>query len=325
MKKITLIISIMFGILAGTCSYVSAQSQVSASIKLFPKNPEPLSTVSLTLTSYSFDVNTAVITWKSQGKVLLEGQGAKTLDVRTGRVGESYPITVIAQTIDGSSIEQTLTISPSSVMLLYEAPRSYVPLLYEGRSLPSEGAIVRLTALPSISDEGDIVPPSSLSYTWYVDNEAVRAASGLGKQSANLRLDYLQNKTTFKVIVRSPYGNIGEKSVTIYPHAVMPLLYTYDSLFGVNFNNLIQKRFETINDFIISLQPFYVSDEENRPASFVWYLDGLPATPLGGRVLAMRPKENSYGSKMLSIDVFGADRRIQSATTKTEILFDTRK
>ena len=325
MKKIIFTTIILFGILVGNSVLVFAQSQVSAVVKLNPKNPEPKSIVTLTLTSYSFNVNTAMISWRSRGKVLLEGQGEKNLEIKTGEVGESYPITVIAQTADGSSVEQSITISPSSVTLVYEAPKSYVPLFYEGRSLPSDGALIRVTALPSISDEGVPVPPSALSYTWYIDDDPVRVSSGLGKQSAYFQLDYLQNKNIIKVIVRSPYGNTGEKSITIYPHVILPLLYTYDALLGPNFTSLIQKRFETVKDFTLSLEPFYVSDDNKKPASFVWYLDGLPSTPLGGRILAMHPKEDSYGSKMLSIDVFGTDRRVQKASTKMEIIFDTRK
>lgn len=325
MKNIIFTLTVLCFIFIGNFVSVVAQAQVSGSIKLNPKNPEPKSVVTLTLTSYSFNVNTAMISWKSQGKILLQGQGEKSLEVKTGEVGESYLITVIAQTADGSSLEQSITISPSSVTLLYEAPKSYVPLFYEGRSLPSDGALVRVTALPSISDEGTPVPSSKLSYTWYLDDDPVRISSGLGKQSAYFQLDYLQNKNTIKVIVRSPYGNTGEKSIVIYPHAVMPLLYSYNALMGSDFTTLLQKRFETVKDFTLSLEPFYVSDDARKPASFVWYLDGLPATPLGGRILSMHPKEDSYGSKMLSIDVFGTDRRVQKASTKMEILFDTRK
>jgi hypothetical protein len=149
--------------------------------------------------------------------------------------------------------------------------------------------------------------------------------SGLGKQAALIRLDYLQTKNVIKAIVRSPYGNSAEKTITVYPHAVMPLLYTYDTILGPNFTSLIGLRFEAIKDFTLSLEPFYVSDDFTKPASYVWYLDGLPSTPLGGRILALHPKENSYGSKMLSIDVFGSDRRLQKGTTKVELIFDTRK
>lgn len=302
-----------------------ASAQVSATIELNPKNPEPKSTVTLTFKSYSFDPNTAFISWLVNGKKVLEGEGETALTVQTGEVGSALSVTVRATTKTGFDVAQTIKISPASVTLIYESPRSYTPLLYEGRSLPAEGGLMRVTALPSLSDQGQAVDPSKLSYSWYINDILFKTASGAGKQSALIRLDYLQSKNNIKVVVRSPLGNTAEKTITIYPHAILPLLYPYDSVMGVDYTKLIDKRFETVKEFTLSLEPFYVSDNDPKAASYVWYLDGFPSTPLGGRILALQPKENSYGTKMLSIDVYGADKRLQKASTKVELIFDTRK
>jgi hypothetical protein len=105
----------------------------------------------------------------------------------------------------------------------------------------------------------------------------------------------------------------------------MPLLYLYDPILGVQFDKPLDKRFETTSDFTVSLEPFYVSYNDEGEPSYNWFIDGLPTTPIGGRLLALRPKENSYGSNLLSIMIYGPDRRIQKAETSTEIIFDTRK
>ncbi len=323
MKKI-----IFYSLLVGSLiisSLTLSFAQVAATIKLDPKNPEPKSTVTLTFQTFSFDANTAMITWKVNGKTVLEGQGKTTLKLRTGSVGETSSVVVKVTTPTGYDVTQSIEISPASVLLLYESPKSYVPLLYGGRSLPGEGALVSVTAFPSIGDEGRLVDPSKLSYSWYINDSLYKDGSGLGKQSTFVRLDYLQNKNTVKVVVRSPYGNSAEKKITVYTHPILPLLYTYDSILGVDFTKLIDKRFESVKDFTIALEPFYVSDEEKKRASYTWYLDGLPTTPLGGRILALQPKENSYGTKMLSIDVYGTDKRLQKANTRAELIFDTRK
>jgi len=323
MKKI-----ILFFLLIGTLTFSTLSlsfAQVAATIKLNPKNPEPKSTVTLTFESFSFDANTAMVRWKVNGKTVLEGQGKTSLTLKTGNVGESASVVVNVSTPTGFNVTQSIDISPASVALLYESPKSYVPLLYEGRSLPGEGALIKVTAIPSVGDQGQLVDPSRLSYSWYINDSLFKTASGLGKQSTYVRLDYLQNKNTVKVVVRSPYGNFAEKKITVYTHAVMPLLYSYDSVLGVDFTRLIEKRFETVKDFTLSLEPFYVSDEDKKRATYTWYLDGLPSTPLGGRLLALQPKENSYGTKMLSIDVYGTDKRLQKANTRVELIFDTRK
>lgn len=323
MKKIILFCILVGSIAVGTLSFSFAQ--VAATIKLNPKNPEPKSTVTLTFTTFSFDANTAMFTWRVNGTTVLEGQGRTSLTLKTGNVGDASSVVVNVKTEDGYNVSQSIEVTPASVLLLYESPKSYVPLLYEGRSLPGEGALISVTALPSIADRGQLVDPMRLSYSWYINDTLFKAASGLGKQSALIRLDYLQNTNKIKVVVRSPYGNSAEKTISVYSHAVMPVLYTYDNVLGVDFTRAIEKRFETVKDFTLSLQPFYVSDEEKKRASYVWYLDGLPTTPLDGRLLSLQPKENTYGTKMLSIDVFGTDKRLQKANIKTELIFDTRK
>ncbi len=306
-------------------SFLIVHADITATIKLDPANPLPNSSVSLTLESYSFNVDTAMITWKIGGRVVAQGEGEKKISVQTGGIGEAVKVNVLAENADGSSIEQTITINPSSVVLVYEAPKSYVPILYPGRSLPSDGALVRVTAIPQISDNGAPVPPSALSYSWYLNDNILPSVSGRGKQAANIRLDYLHEKNEIKVIARSPRNNTGTKKIDIYPHDILPLLYTYDPTFGVDFGHVIEKRFEATKDFTLALEPFYVSGGEQKNPTFSWFLDGLPASPLGGRLLALQPKENSFGSKLLSITVSGPDRRIQSTEAKWELIFDTRK
>jgi len=304
---------------------LAAHAEISANITLTPENPLPNSTVTLSLESYSFDVNTAMITWQVAGRTILSGQGERALSIKTGNVGDTTTVTVRANVADGSYIQQSIKVTPSSVTLLYEAPQSYVPLLYEGRSLPADGALVRVSALPEISDNGRPVSPSNLSYTWYMNDTVVRNMSGLGRQSALFRLDYLNTKDEIKVIVRSPLGNTAMKTINIYPHSVMPLIYTYNQILGSDFATVVYQRFETVRNFTFKLEPFYVSINEDKEPTYTWFLDRLPSTPTGGRILSLQPQENSYGTKMLSIDVTGPDKRVQKGSTKVELIFDTRK
>lgn len=306
-------------------SFSSAFAELTANIKLSPTNPEPKSTVTLTLESYAFNTSVAMITWKVGGKVVLKAQGADVLNVQTGEVGQSVNVSVRAETADGQYIEQAMTVAPTSVILLYEAPKSYVPLFYEGRSLPSDGATVRVTAIPQMSDGGGLLDPARLSYSWYLDGELVKSVSGLGRQSADLKLDILQDQNEVRVLVQSPYGNSAVQTITIAPHAVMPLLYSYDSLFGSDFTKLIGRRFETVKAFSVSLEPFYVSFLESKSPTYNWYLGGLPSTPLGGRILSLQPKKDSYGSQVLTVKVQGPNKMVQDEEVSTEFVFDTRK
>lgn len=308
-----------------TLCFSVVYAEISATLRLNPTNPLPKNKVTVTLESFSFDVGTAMVTWSVNGQQRLQGQGERDITVTTGDVGDITSVTALAETADGSSIEQTINISPSSIILIYEAPTSYVPVLYEGRSLPSDGALIKVTAFPQLSDGGVPVPPSSLSYVWYMNDTAMKSISGTGKQSALIRLDYLRSKNEIKVVARTPFGNTGTKTITVYPHSIMPLLYEHEPLLGTDFTKLISRRFETVKDFSIILEPFYISQKDPKDPTFSWFLNGSPATPFGGRILSLHPKEDSYGTKKLTITLYGPDKRIQKAETGVELIFDTRK
>lgn len=299
---------------------------LNASVSLDPTNPPPNSSVTLTLVSYSFDVNQSSITWTSNGVELLRGLGQKKLVVKTGDVGTSIPVRVKAISASGDSIELDITISPQSVTLLYESEEGYVPLFYEGLSLPSEESLVKFVAVPNVSVGRIQVPPSSLSYSWYLDSTFIDDASGIGKQVAEFKLSALTNNSTVRVVVRGPNGVLAEKRLTVYPREPLPMLYVYDDVLGVQLNKPVSRRYETTKPFTISLEPYYMSTNGtlSKTISSSWNLDGKPVTP-DGRLLALQPKEDSFGLNKLSITISNSARRLQKAVLTTEFVFDTRK
>ena len=302
-----------------------AHAGTDAYVTLTPENPLPNSTVTLTLTSLSFDVHTALISWEVNGKVVRKGDGETSITIKTGSVGDSSSVTITAETKEGGLIKQSVDITPSSVSLMYEAPASYVPPFYEGRSLPSDGSLVRVSAIPSMSDGNGRVDPASLSYVWYLNDSVIKSLSGRGKQSADIRLDYLRNENEVRVVVRTPYGNVATKTITITPHAIMPLVYLYDDVLGANFSMRVGKRFETTKDFILSLHPFYMPKKGSRDSVYTWLLDGLQITPTDDTTLALHPKKDSYGVKNLTVRVEGPNRFNETVEQNIEIIFDTRK
>ena len=311
-----------------TSFFLRVHAESMMTLSMDPEDPTPRSPITLNLVSYYFDVNTARITWTVNKKQVLSGIGEKELTLTTGGVGEAITVRVTAQNSQGVSEEQTMVIVPSSVSLIYEAPRSYVPHFYEGRSLPADGALVRVTAIPQISEGGRMLPGSAFAYAWYVNDLVVSSVSGYGKQSADLHIDYLRDETEVKVIVKSTRGSTATKTITIVPHQPLPLLYSYDPILGTDFTKLIQSRFEAIKDFAVTLEPFYLSSKEKSSDDeplYQWYLDNLPSTPLGGRILAFQVKENTYGVKKLRVSVTGPNKFLQTAETNTELIFDSRK
>lgn len=303
--------------------FVFAKSDLR--IVLNPKNPSPYEKITLTAESYSFDVNTSLITWYVQSKQVSSGVGNKVIQINLGGVGENSQVVVIVKTPSGEVVESKITITPKSVSLLWESFESYTPPFYEGKALPGEGARIRVTALPVIFENGALIPPTSLSYSWYMNGSFLESSSGYGRQSAVITLDYLSSVTDIKVRVKSISDAIAEKTVSIYPREVLPIFYSYDEILGINRTSQIKGRLETTRDFILSLSPYYLSTKGLESSlSYLWLLDGSPITPKENTLLAFRPQENSFGTKMLTVMISNAKKRLQKAETGLEILFDTR-
>ena len=300
-------------------------AQSDATLSLRPENPAPFEDVVVTLASYSFDVNTAVVTWSSNNKTLLSGLGKKTITLSLGNVVQEIPLRVEAKTADGLVITQAIVISPQSVDLVYESKESYVPPFYQGRSLPGEGSSMQITALPSLAESGKKVPESSLSYSWYVNDQNIPNASGVGKSSLRTSLNYLRESTSVRVMVRSPRGSVAEKEIIISPREAMPLLYGYDELLGTDFSRLFTRRIELTKDITLSLEPYYLSTRGlEGTATYDWFIDGLPVTPQEKSLLSLRPKENSYGVRALTVTVDQTKRRLQKAEAALQVIFDSR-
>lgn len=298
--------------------YVSA---ADVSIKLDPASPEPYSKVTLSLVSYDLNVDTSMVVWTVSGKEAKRGLGEKTLSLSTGPVGLSIPVSVVVSDTNGTVIQSSINVTPESVSLVWESVESYVPPFYEGLALPSDGAAVRVTAIPNMS-----IPPNQLSYTWFVSDQAVTSASGAGKQSFTTNLDTLTDTTKIRVVVRSPQGTSAEKTLSISPHPVLPMIYSYDDLLGTNYSLSFVRRLELAKDVTLSLEPFYLSAKNGleSTASYAWYVDGLPVTPQEKTLLALHPKENAYGVRNLSITLGNTKRRLQTAQADLQVVFDTR-
>ena len=73
--------------------------------------------------------------------------------------------------------ENTVSIGSYDVSLVWQT-NSFSPLDYEGRTMPSVGSRIVVTAIPEIRNED----PENLIYTWYVNSES-QVRGVLGEQT----------------------------------------------------------------------------------------------------------------------------------------------
>jgi hypothetical protein len=304
-----------------------AQAQLSADLVIPTNNINPYETLKVTVQSYSFDVDNALLTWKVNGVTVRSSVGEKTLNVTLGGPGTKTTVELTARDGSGEEIGLSRVFSPQSVTLLWESPESYTPPFYKGKALPGEGAAITVTAFPEFFENNKRIPATNLSYAWYVHGEFVQSASGRGKSTFTTSLDYLRNEHIVKVIVRSESGSQSENSVTIRPHAVMPLFYTHDTILGPNTSYGFIRRFETTKEVTLYLAPYYLSTKGTPRGSerFSWTLNGLPITQSSLYTTTLRPKDDSYGAQTLVVSIDQLKRKLQKTEARVEIVFDSRK
>ncbi len=316
----------IFSVLFFTAS-LSAQADLIGSLVLSPQNPGPYESVTVTLSSYDFDVDNSDISWTVNGKVISGGDGVKQIKVTTGAVGALTNISARAIVPGGQIFQASLALAPASIELTWESSESFVPPFYEGRSLPGEGASVRVNATPHMSSGNKILSPADVSYAWYKNDEFIEAASGRGKSSADITLEYLTDVTTVKVVARSADGTSATKSIDLYPHESLPIFYIYDPLLGTDMTRAITKRFETTKEFTLRFVPFFFSLNNglNKSTTFSWSIDGSPIVTEDDTTITLRPKENTSGSRTLGINLENSNRILQNIETGINIVFDTRQ
>lgn len=305
---------------------ITAHAQLKGDLVLTPVNPGPYEEVKVTLTSYDFDVDNSTVTWSLNGKTVSSGPGLKEITVMTGAVGAATTVSAKAAAPSGQTFTATMSIAPASVDLTWETFESYVPPFYEGRSLPGEGATVRVSATPHISSGGKVLAPNDVSFAWYKNEEFLGSLSGRGRQTADITLEYLTDITSVKVIARTPDGATATRSIDIMPTQPVGIFYLYDPVLGPDYAHPIMRRFETTKEFTLKFVPYFFSlnGAAGRDVTFSWSLDGLPITTENDTTVTLRPKENSYGSRTLTVALEHGSRILQTLEENLNIVFDTR-
>jgi len=243
-------------------------AETALSLALSPQYPAPDSGVTLTLQSFLFDIDSSTVTWTVNGKVIAQGDGIKTLDVKTGPIGSKLSVVADIAGPDGSA-SAAATVIPTSIDLLWESD-SYTPPFYGGRALPSAGSRVHLVAIPHfVSANGEEIPSDRIIFTWKKDNEVLETLSGRGKSSATIEGPSLFGTETVVVDASAVDGSIAGQALVRIPDTE-PLLTLYENhpLFGVLYHRALDaSAFVPENEVSFTAVPYFVSAASQNDAS----------------------------------------------------------
>ena len=247
-------------------------------VKISPTNPGPEELVTISINSFSVDLDNATISWFVDGVLEQQSIGDKNIQLITGGLGSSTEIDVVADTSIGSLKANQAVIRPTDVDLVWQARTSAHPL-YQGKKLASVGSLIDVEVIPHfIDDIRSRLSPNELTYLWRVEGRVLQKASGRGKNTIILsQVKPLESLPVTVEVTSSDKKLFGKRSVAIPINDSELLIYENNPLLGILFNKTVRDLYSLVGQetkFIAS--PFFMSfDDKNDPhIDYSWELNG---------------------------------------------------
>lgn len=266
----------------------NAQTSSDVSISMNPLNPGSNEDVSVSLVSYSSDLNKADITWILDGKRSLSGPGEKQFSFKTLSTGTLSKLTVIIKTSEGENITKSIEIRPSEIDLIWEATDSYVPHFYKGKALPGRESGVKIVAIPNGKIAGKNISASDLIYTWKRNFSIEGKMSGYGKKTFSFSNGILKKDEAIGIEARSKNGEFSAKK-DISINFIIPNIVFYEKnpLSGIFYGRSIPGSISipTLSEKTIVAEPYFfsVGSGGKNKLSYEWKLNNekisSPRTP----------------------------------------------
>lgn len=169
---------------------IYAQTASDIDIKTSPNIPEPGEKVTITLESFSVNLTDSNIRWFAKGQVIKEGEGVNSITFIAPN--ESLTLAVQIMTPERTEIIKSITISASSVDMLWEAPDTYAPPFYKGKSLPGPESLVKFVGIPSATPTFGQNGTKQVSFIWQKDSQVIGSSNGKGKDSYTILMNNLK-------------------------------------------------------------------------------------------------------------------------------------
>jgi len=328
-RLITILISIFFFTLLLGADTAFAQfgavAEGDVSITLSPQNPGPRDPVTITIESYTIDINNATTRWYVGSTLVQEGKGIKKLITQAGDMAKSSTVRVVIQSLAGQ-ITKTITITPSRVSLLWEA-ETYTPPFFKGKSLFSHQSKITIMAEPEISANGGKVSSSNLIYTWSKDGVVLGAQNGYGKKTISLVGSVISRNIRIMVEALDPVSGLTSSGViNIAPIEPEVVIYVSDPLYGTQYNKAIKDSIPLKgSEVTLEAVPFYFSTPTGLLSGDISYTWSINTTGIsdGQNVnkRVFRKVEGVFGVSNVNLNIAQLSKILQFASKNLTIDF----
>lgn len=275
-----------------------------------PSSPSPGESFTVQASTPTFDRNASGFTWIVDGRTqtAASGLGQNAITLRAKSVGSPTRIEVRITKVDGGTLGSALTIYPSRVSLTWFAETS-VPAWYRGKTLPAQGGIITLTAIPEVMLDGRRIPADRLIYRWSLDDED-DALVGPGRQLFRMKMSDLPSNSHFvRLVVETADKRIRkESSLTLTPATPRVVLYHPSPLGSIDPRSIATLIVNPGRDLVdILAEPFFFAGTTKNALRYSWSVGGVDVedSVKNPSLLTIDPKGQPAGTIPISLSVEG--------------------
>ncbi len=305
--------------------YTHAQIVSDVYIATIPENPEPGEDVTVQVSSYTINVDGTLITWYENGKRVSSGIGLKSHSMKAPDSGKETTVVARLETLE-DSVDVSVVIRPSVMVILWETSDSYVPPFYKGKALLTADSAVKIVAMPEIGQGSTRVNPKNMVYSWRKDYSNDQEASGYGKNYFIYTSDYLDPSSFIEVSATTVAGDktsSGGTNIGTYQPKV--LFYKVDEALGTLFENALKSGHRIVNKEVVFVAPYFISPRDLRipRLDWSWYINDsrIINENIQPNIIPLQVESGVSGMSKLRILIEHRDKLTQTANGEIQFEF----
>ena len=258
------------------------------------------STAQLTAQTDNIDNYSSLFEWYLDDQLIIPQSGRAKINFSFQTSKPQHLARLVISDLNKKKVtENTVSVGSYDVSLVWQT-NSFSPLDYEGRTMPSVGSRIIVTAIPEIRNEN----PENLIYTWYVNSES-QVRGVLGEQT----FSFLVTKNVTFIPVMVEVSNLSQ-SVTVRKGISIPIIRPTLTLYQKQDQRLSPGNSAFVLpggqiDFYV--QPFYFHINKATDLIYKWSFAGKEAVGAAGEdtnlLTLIIPQTSGAGRSMLEVKV----------------------
>ena len=311
-------------------SNAKSSGNSSLSVTSIPEIPRPNKNVSLSIESFSFNLNKAYISWSVDGVQKLVGIGKTSFSFKTGNVGVSSVIRISVSVGGGFDIiTKNIHINPAEIDLLTDAINSYTPPFYKGKALASSNAIVKIVAVPNMVENGVRLPSKNIVYSWSWNGNKrdIIDQSGYGKNTIFIKKDMLRSNERIEVVASSISGSTRARSIIyLFRHKPKIIFYEKKALRGTLYEKALSNKISIgSGELTVVAEPYFFSTNNLFDSVNIdWKMNGksIKNSEKESNTITFTTNKKTKGTSTISVYIKHISKILQSASNSMAILLN---